>query len=181
MTVALCAMLTSCDDTESYTDLLNDQTRACNWYLASQKVEVSIPADTVFLTGPDAPFYKLDDEGAVYMQVISGGDRNDMAGSGDLVYFRFKRKSILDLYNNGSAEWQGNSDNFNQSTSTYFFLGNNILESTTQYGEGIQWPLKYLGMGSEVNLVLKSTEGFTTETTTCVPYLINIRYFRPEY
>ena len=55
------------------------------------------------------------------------------------------------------------------------------LSSYLEYGTGIQMPLKFLGYGSEVNLVLKSYYGFQEDQTSCIPYLINIRYFKPEY
>ena len=55
------------------------------------------------------------------------------------------------------------------------------LPSTTRYGEGIQKPLDFVGYNAEVNLVLSSYYGFVTDQTSCIPYIINIRYFRPEY
>lgn len=177
----------SCSKTESYSELLREEENAVNWYLASQKVCINLPEDSIsFETGPDAPFYKLDENGYVYMQVINKGDIDPVTGkpsnpvkSGDLVYFRYMRKSIQDLYNGVEADWSGNSDNLLQSTS--FVYKNTYLSSTTQYGTGIQMPLKFLGYGSEVNLVLKSYYGFATDQTYCIPFLINIRYFKPEY
>ncbi len=61
--------------------------------------------------------------------------------------------------------------------------GNNVLTSTTQYGEGLQVPLEYLGYNCEVNLIVKSPEGFTSDGTQsqCLPYVYNIRYFKAEY
>lgn len=63
----------SCDDNKSYADLLEDETKAVNSFLADQCVIDKIPADSNFVVGPDAPYYKMDEEGDVYMQVINKG------------------------------------------------------------------------------------------------------------
>ncbi len=68
---------------------------------------------------------------------------------------------------------------------TYFILGSQSGTSAN-YGSGIQMPLKFFGYDCEVNLVLKSYYGFTNynnynDQSSCQPYLVNVRYFRPEY
>lgn len=178
---------TSCSKTQSYSELLRDEEEAVNWYLASQKVELDVPTDSIsFLTGEDAPFYKLDEDGYVYMQVISKGDPDDRVQSGDLVYFRFKRLDIKSLYRGEDPVWVGNSADLSSTITddtnyTRFVYENNYLSSTTQWGTGIQMPLKFFGYNSEVNLVLRSYYGFQSDQTSCIPYLINLRYFKPEY
>lgn len=173
-----------CSKTQSYSELLRDEEHAVNWYLANYNVALELPEDPKkFITcetmGDDAPFYKLDPEGYVYMQVVKA-DFDDMVETGDLVYFRFVKESILDMYNDIEPEKLGNGD-YLPNGSTSFIYKNNVLTSTTQWGTGIQQPLKYLGYNSEVNLVLKSYYGFTEEQTACIPYIMNIRYFKPEY
>lgn len=60
--------------------------------------------------------------------------------------------------------------------------GNNTLTSTTQYGEGIQVPLEFLGYNCEVDLIVSSTLGFTSEISSCIPYLYkNLKFFKAEY
>ena len=41
--------------------------------------------------------------------------------------------------------------------------------------------MRYLGYNSEVNLVLRSYIGFTNDQAQCLPYAMNVRYFKPEY
>ena len=53
----------SCNDNKSYAEQLNDERRACNAYLANYEVINDIPEDTVFQTGSDAPFYRIDKDG----------------------------------------------------------------------------------------------------------------------
>lgn len=183
--VILLCLSTSCSESQSYSELLREEEKATNLFLAGQKVINEIPADsTSFITGKDAPFYRLDPDGYVYMQVIRKGD-TERVQAGDIVYFRFNRLNLLEQYNGYEPEWQGNSDNIlNNSLSignTYFMYKNTYLESTTTWGTGIQMPLKFFGYNSEVNLVLRSYYGFAEDQTYCIPYLINLRYFKPEY
>lgn len=173
---------TGCEKTKSYSELLNDEEKAVNWYLAQKKVDIQIPENSQFEIGENAPFYKMDDDGSVYMQVIRKGNMDDRPEEGDRVYFRFMRASILTMYNGGSTVWEGNADDFSSlSNSTSLIMGNTMFTSTTQYGDGIQVPLDYLGYDSEVNLVVKSTMGFTSDMSSCTPYIYKIKYFKAEY
>jgi hypothetical protein len=180
LTVAA-AGLSSCSKTESYSNLLREEEKAVNLFLSGQRVENEIPADSIsFLTGKDAPFYKLDEDGYVYMQVISKGDPNDRVEKDDKVYFRFTRENLKSVYLGYESETEGNSNNLAGGNASFVY-GNLYLPSSTQYGQGIQWPLKFFGYNCEVNLVLRSYYGFTSDQTYCMPYLINVRYFKPEY
>ncbi|MDE7160613.1 MAG: DUF4827 domain-containing protein [Muribaculaceae bacterium] len=179
----LAAGMTACSDSESYSDLLRDETRAVNWYLARQHVETEIPADSVFQTGPDAPFYKMDEEGHLYMQVINPGSAVKPK-KGDMVYFLYSAQNILQMEQTGNMDVPavGNAINMPSVGPTSFEYGNNYLTSTLKYGTGIQVPLGYLGYDSEVNLVMKSYVGFTEANQgTCIPYLMNVRYFKAQY
>lgn len=173
--------LMSCKDETSYADLLRDEEKACNWFLAQQRVENEIPADGKFETGPDAPYYRIDEEGYIYMQVINPGD-SERAKKDDIVYFRFKRRSIKDLYEGVDSPWTGNAENLVSSYgSTNFIYENLVLYSSYQWGSGIQEPLKWLGYNSEVNLVMRAYYGFYEEQSLCIPFIMNVKYFKPEY
>ena len=83
-------MLAACKDSKSYNELLDEEDKAVNSFLANQKVELAVPADTVFETGENAPYYRLDEEGNVYMQVINTGDRkNNKSETGENIYFQY--------------------------------------------------------------------------------------------
>lgn len=184
--VALAFMLASCSKTESYTDLLKKEQRAGNWFLAQHTVCNEIPADSVFETGPDAPYYKMDDDGYVYMQVIKAEDKKDRAfpKTDEQVYFTFTRWNVETMYNNDTLDisGEGNQENFaGIAVNTYFLFNNYSVKSSTQFGSGIQVPVSYLGFNSEVNILLKSYYGFYDEGVTCIPYKVNVRYFKAEY
>lgn len=181
LTVLITITLSSCDKSESYSDLLRDEEKACNWYLSNNKVENEIPEDGKFITGKDAPFYKLDPDGYVYMQVINAGD-DERPQTGDIVYFRFWRENIKNLYEGISGYPEGNAGDLGSALgSTYFIMDNLMIPTSSQWGKGIQMPMNYLGYNSEVNLVLRSYYGFSVDQSSCLPYIINLRYFKPIY
>lgn len=176
-------MLTSCDDTESYSDLLKEEQKVSNWFLAQHRVCNEIPSDSVFEVGENAPFYRIDPDGYIYMQVLKVGDRK-LPASGDQVYFTFTRYNIQTMYDSNSldVDGEGNQDDFLNSVGTTYFIFNNFsVSSSATFGSGIQKPLSYLGYDSEVNILLKSYYGFQADNTTCIPYLVNTRYFKGEY
>ena len=171
----------SCSKTKSYSELLLDEEHAVNWYLAQNEVEVRLPEDSVFKTGEDAPFYKMDGQGNVYMRVINHGDKNYRAKSGDRVYFKYMRQNISDLKAGliTKDDWIGNAENMATSP-TFFILDETNLTSSTKYGMGIQLPMKWLGYYSEVELVIKSIEGWTDQADV-IPVVYRVRYFPAEY
>lgn len=171
----------SCEKTESYADLLKKEEKAVNWYLAGESVELNIPSDSIFIEGENAPFYRMDDEGSVYMQVINSGDRSDKPQDGDRVYFRYSRMNLRNLYEAGVETWLGNASDIASIGSTSFVMGNYTLPSSYQFGTGVQLPMKYLGYNSRVRLILKASSGFYSEQSQCLPFLVDIRYFKGEY
>lgn len=179
--VAIPAMMavTSCDDSKSYADLLNEEIKSVNSFLADNRVVNSVPADSIFEEGPDAPFYRMDEDGMVYMQVIRSGDLNNKAKSDQLIFFRFTRCNLNYWAKTGDFLYEGNANDF-EYNATSFRFGNYTLASSAQYGAGIQLPLAYLGIDCEVNLVIKSQYGFQSEIANVIPYLYNVRYFKSQ-
>ena len=174
----------SCSKSQSYSELLRDEEHAVNNYLATQRVINEIPEDSIsFEVGPDAPFYKLDEDGYIYMRVIDKGDLSKKVESGDVVYFRFNRLNLKSLYLGMNPSWEGNMNNLSASgsSSLSFIYKNTYLQSSSQCGQVIQWQLKFFGYDCEVYLVLQSYYGFSDDQTYCYPYLINLKYFAPEY
>lgn len=128
--LAAMAVFTGCNDSKSYADLLNDETKSINRFLADQRVVSTVPSDSVFVTryelaekilsdrnvspadadynkkfndvlnemiadpAIDAPFYRMDEDGDVYMRVVKTGDMNDRPQFNDLVYVRLTRYNL---------------------------------------------------------------------------------------
>ena len=137
----------------------------------------TIPADTVFQEGPNAPYYQLDEEGNVYMQVLKSGDRkNNKAEDGQTIYFRYGRINLI-RYSQGAEDTpEGNYGDISD-ISCYFKFYSYQSSSSYDYGYGLQLPLSYLGIDCEVNLVIKSQWGPNSEISNVIPYLYNVRYF----
>ena len=121
-------LMTSCEESYSYADLLRDERRACNSFLSGYEIVDVIPSDTVFEVGPDAPFYKLDPDGNVYMQVLVSGSKDKRPSDDQPVYFRFMRLDLNYLYTDGVEFWEGNAENM-MADPTYFLYNNYHLKS----------------------------------------------------
>ncbi|MBP5562197.1 MAG: DUF4827 family protein [Muribaculaceae bacterium] len=169
--------LASCKDNVSYAELLNDERHATNAYLSNFKVINEIPADTVFEVGEDAPFYRIDEEGNVYMQVLRAGDRkNDAPKTSQRIYFRYMRYNLNTWY--AYNEWEGDGNEKDMSLGTAYFLYGNFTDTESlAWGYGIQMPLALLGIDCEVNLLIKSQYGLTSEISYVQPFLYHVRYF----
>lgn len=169
---------TSCKDEVSYSDRLNSERHATNAFLANNRIVNEIPADTVFETGVNAPYYKIDPEGNVYMQVLNAGDRkNDKAKTGQTIYFRFTRYNLEEWYSQGVLSVYESNESDMSLASASFKYKDFTLSSSSKWGYGIQLPLELLGTECEVNLVIKSQYGFSTEIAYVLPFLFHVRYF----
>lgn len=168
----------ACDDGKTYAELLQTEDQSVNNFLADNIVINSIPADTVFETGPDAPYYRLDEEGDLYMQVINPGTPGNMAKPDELVYFRYTRYNLT--YYDGELVYSGGNEDDMGLANTSFRYGNYQLQSSSQWGSGIQRPLSLLPVDCQVNLIVKSQYGFVSEMADVQPYLFKLRYYRPQ-
>lgn len=172
---ALCLVLSSCGKADSYANLLEDQNKDVNRFLSDQRVETELPADGNWITGPDAPYYVLDEENGVYMQVLDPGDPNDMVHSDQEVFFHYLGASLKDYTSMDALTWSGNAQDMG--LGNYSFRYENFtLPSSYQWGTGIQQPLRFLGLGCHVNLVVKSLAGFPALQSEVTPFLFNVSY-----
>lgn len=171
------ACLSSCNDGKTYAQLLNEENHYVNNFLADRRVVGELPADTVFETGPDAPFYRLNEDGSLYMQVINPGTKGNRVKADELIYFRYTRWNLTEYADGVLPEGEGNNTSLGVASFRY---GNYQLANTYKWGTGIQYPLSLLPVDCEVNIVIKSTDGPTDESADVIPYLYNISYRRPE-
>lgn len=171
------ATLNSCNDSKSYAELLTQENHYVNNFLADQRVDNTIPTDTnfVFETGPKAPYYRLDEDGNIYMQVVNPGTKGNYAKDDQIIYFRYTRYP-LSSYKGVLTDGDGNENDMSYS-STWFRFENYTLQSSYQWGVGIQMPLKFLPIDCEVNIVIKSQYGWYSETTYVIPFLYSLRYY----
>ena len=174
-------MLTSCTEDQSYADRLNEERNAVNAFLANHRVVMSVPEDTVFEVGPDAPYYRIDADGNVYMQVLNAGDRvNDKAKKNEPIYFRYARYNLATWYANGIWSQADGNENTMDAVSCSFNYSDYTLPSSSQWGYGLQFPLLFLGVECEVKLVIKSQYGYTSEISYVQPFFYHVRYFHSQ-
>lgn len=172
----LLTLFASCEEGRSYAELLSDENKAVNWFLADHKVYAEIPADSVFETGEDAPYYCIDSENSIYMQVLDAGT-GEKAVEGQQIYFRYLRVA-LNTYSGKiyDEEWTGNANNIS-ATPTYFKFDDFDDQSSVSWGTGIQQPLHFLPIDCHVRLVVKSQYGQPSLVASVVPYVWDLRYF----
>lgn len=161
-------------------DLMQTERRAIKNYLSKFDVVDALPAIDDIQVGSVAPFYKLPPEGSIYMQVVRRGSA-PAATKGQTVYFRYLRYNLLSYMENGVLPpGEGNGNSLTQDV-TSFELDSNS-PSTLQWGKAIQIPLLIgLPADSEVNLVVTSSYGFTSDVTSAIPFLYNIRYLTDSH
>lgn len=171
------AAAASCSDDRSYASYLAEEDYYTNNYLADQRVIQNIPADSVFEYGPDAPYYRIDPDGMLYMRVIDPGTEGNMVTDNEQIYFRYTRFALSRYANKKLPQGEGN----NISLNTYWFRYNNYrLQNSAAWGTGIQTPLEFLPVDCKVELVIKSQLGFTAEQSYVQPYLYQLTYSRRQ-
>lgn len=175
------AALSSCNNDQSYADRLNEERNAVNAYLANHRVVMSVPEDSTFEVGENAPFYRLDPDGNIYMQVLNAGDRrHDKASVGEPIYFRYSRYNLSMWYAQGTwSVYSGNEDTMDAKACSFNY-SDYTLPSSSQWGYGLQYPLLYLGVECEVNLIIKSQFGFTSEISYVMPFYYHVRYYHSQ-
>ena len=175
------ALFTACNNDVTYAERLNNERNAVNAYLAGHRVVMSVPEDKVFEVGEDAPFYRLDTDGNVYMQVLNAGDRkNDKAKTSQPIYFRYSRYNLSVWYSDGNWTVYSGNENSMDAVACSFNFADYTLPSSSQWGYGLQYPLLFLGVECEVNLVIKSQFGFTSEISYVMPFFYHVRYFHSQ-
>lgn len=176
--LAIVVIATSCSDSKTYAELLTDETHYVNNFLADQKVINEIPEDTVFICGEDAPYYRLDEEGNLYMQVVNPGTPGNKVVNNELLYIRFSRYNLT-YYADGKLPAAEGNDNVLGGNYSFRY-GNYELNSSYSLGSGVQVPLEFVSVDATVNIVIKSQYGMPGEMSYVIPYLYKIRYFRPK-
>ena len=176
LTMLLCAiMVVSCDEQKSYAELLDEENKAVDKFLKTQTVINTIPADSIFEVGANAPYYRLDEDGYVYMQVLLNGAEG-MARYNEVIFYRYSRINLLTWAEGGEQLPSGNDNDLSNPYS--FNFENDATTTSSQYGSGIQLPLNYLQMPCKVNVIIKSKFGSLNDLTSVPPYLYTVRYYR---
>lgn len=173
--VTVLIAFSSCSDDQSYAHLLELEDQAVNNFLADNTVVQEIPADTIFETGANAPFYRLDEDGQLYMQVLDAGTPDNKVKNNDQIYFRYTRYALSNYHDGYLPQGAGNNLTL---IACWFRYNNYNIQGSYQWGTGIQAPLRFLPIDCKVRLVVKSQQGFIDEQTSVVPFLYDLTYHK---
>ncbi len=188
MAAALCAVISSCNNDTSYAELLTSENHYVNAFLADQRVVNSVPADTVFEVGPDAPYYRIDEDGHIYMQVVEYGTKGNDAEQNERICFSFWRYYVSTYtgYDPKTHVYSftdvGDGNSHEVLAGTYEFRYQNFsLASSYNHGPGIQAPLNFLPVDCCVNLIIKSQKERPSTMSNVTPFFYEkVRYYRPK-
>lgn len=174
----------SCSDSKSYADLLNEENQAVNRFLAEFRVEEEWPGLDKCIAWEDdsinAPYYRIDEDGNVYMQVVAKGD-SIFPEEGQHVYYRYLNYDLSSYVVGSDYNYAtGNLDYIDSSNATYFVYGNYTLQPSVQAGTGIQLPVGLLGYNSRANVVIKSQAGPSSTMSYVIPHLYILHYFEEK-
>lgn len=168
--------ITITQNTITSEDLRNREKRAIKKYISQFRVIEDIPDIMDIQTGSDAPYYKLDVDGNIYMQVLQKGN-GVVPEYGDRIYFCFERYNLIFFLENGYlGDPSGNISEISPSATSFI-----LNDEYSLYGSAIQIPmLMGLPLGSEANLVVGSYLGVSNEIANIIPFLYRIVYLRDE-
>lgn len=157
-------------------DLRNRENRAIKKYISQFRVIDAVPDVKDIQTGSDAPYYKLDVDGKIYMQVLKIGN-GSVPEYGDKIFFRFDRYNLIYFLEHGHlGDPSGNISDISLSATSFI-----LNDVDSQWGSAIQMPMLLgLPLGSEVYLVVASDLGFTNEIANITPFLYKVMYLRDE-
>ena len=155
-------------------DLRNRENRAIKKYISQFRVIDAVPDVKDIQTGSDAPYYELDVDGKIYMQVLKIGN-GSVPEYGDKIYFRFDRYNLIYFLEHGHlGDPSGNISDISLSATSFI-----LNDVDSQWGSAIQMPMLLgLPLGSEVYLVVASDLGFTNEIANITPFLYKVMYLR---
>jgi hypothetical protein len=122
-------------------------------FLSQYKTYNYVP--DIIETGTNAPFYQLDNDGNIFMQVIS--DVGNMADN-EIIYYDYTTTSILDGHVISSNEG-------NIPRTDYLYYSASLTPSIITYA------LQYVGDSSTVKLAIRKVQ-----VNFEVPYIMEIRY-----
>lgn len=192
----MCAALlaVSCGKTRSYTDMLKAEEKAIDRLIAKNGFEIlkDFPADTVF---KENQFVKLEND--VYLNIIDRGtSQRAVSGKTNILYrciVSYPMDSAYVYYpsntpyayytksNDGRSVNYGPNSNgtepydiLYQDPDLYYSISGNFAS------EGLMTPLKYVGDGAKVKLIVPFKRGLSNDNTNGEPVYYEILQYTFE-
>lgn len=189
--VLCCIAFQSCNDSETYADLLKDEKRAIAKFIADSSINVISQrqfVDQGYTTDLSRNEYVQTSSG-VYMQIIDKGssDPADTVKNNDMVLVRMAEYLIttasVTLYaSNLTIPYMVDEFRYSKTSSsiTGIFTKGIIHDSysTTAVPAGWLVPLAYVRDGGRVKLIVPSKMGHETAMSQVRPYFYDIRKYQ---
>lgn len=154
----------SCSSDEPENDVVKKNNDAFNYFLSQYKVIKDIP--TSLETGENAPFYQIDKDGFIFLQVIE--NKGIMTKDNEKIYFRYSTFSLISYFETHVWPKPTATDETDFDISDSFLTYNSTSTIPTII------PLNYVGNESRVNIAVRQISDKGD-----FPFLMNISYI-PE-
>lgn len=182
--LTLSFIASGCSKSETYADKLKNERKNINRLLSDKGIDVisSYPSNGVFAENQ----YFRDPATGVYIHVIDSGNGN-RASADDMasVYFRFWDTATLPIDKSTIESTNDNASGLQPVSFTYGNTNSYMTQSTTDYysyvymSPGITVPLKYVGEGAIVSLIVPFTQGSGYQNTAYQAiYYARLKYTR---
>ena len=167
LTLALSMMVsgyvcTSCDDTETYAELLDAEKAAIKSYIKKYNIVVlsTFPKDSIFKENE----YYLDAQG-LYIHIDSLGSKRKVQ-TGETVLLWFEKRGPLPKYDSIAA-----CNYTSPKPDEFVYMGS---YTSTRYA----WyrPLKWVGNGGKVKVIAPHAAGNTTDQSNVEAYAYELEY-----
>lgn len=158
--IGILLLTTSCDKKKSYADLLRDEIKIIDKFIAKNGIVLldKFPEDTIFKSNE---FYR-DPATGVYFNIISKGE-NRKAEEGEEIYLRYDGLRIISAKNDTITFSTLNAPN----PSTLIFRGQVTMANKSIYASTTPaWvvPLRYIGHKGRAKMIVPFTMGSRSET-----------------
>lgn len=175
----------SCNKGKSYTDMLNEQKDAINFLIDKENIEVlkHYPEDGIF---EENQFVLL--ENGVYLNVIDPGTEQRAVSGKTRILYRcivsypkdsaYAASSPYYPYFNQKEVKCINYGPSSNGTDPYPLFYGDYASSSNLAGEGIQTPLKYVGHGAKVKLIVPFKCGLYIDQSNYQPAYYEIIQYK---
>lgn len=188
------ASLSSCSSNKTYAQQLKDEKNAIKSFVKEQGIQAIYIDDdklddyktyaTDWRTDNDSvihfelgQWYKFDDN--LYMRINSYGDTTQMFANLTFPDIAIRFDSCYNLLTFDSFDEEPYS-NETSTASAWLIEGWNTTYSS-DYGEGLDFPVRFLGYRGNVSLIVPSKMGMSSDISNVIPYYYGTVTYNPSY
>ena len=175
------ASLTSCDSNKTYAQQLKDEKKAIKSFVSEQGIKATYIDDdklTEYQTDAanwnsgtlhfeEGQWYKFEDN--FYMRINSYGDTTQMFSKMTFPIVVVRFDSCYNLLTFDSFDDEPDYSTETSTASAWTIDGWNTTY-TSSLGEGLDFPVRYIGNRGNVSLIVPSKLGMSSDISSVIPY-----------